>query len=188
MIGILACHTGDLSHAEKDLAPIRGFGRPIADVIMKKRYVQQSMLNGSQPKGMHYYWKSEFLPDLTDELLETSRQQGAAIASPISQIVIFQLGGVLADHGPADVPFGNRDACYAFFAAGGWRPDDPDGERHRAWARRAWESIRPHSTGSSHVNWQTADEDQARVQEAYGDNFERLTDIKAAYDPTTCSA
>ena len=184
VIGIVACHTGDLSQAEKDLTPIRAFGQPIADVIMKKRYVeQQSMLNGSQPKGMHYYWKSEFLPDLTDELLETSRQQGAAIASPISQIVIFQLGGALADHGPADVPFGNRDASYAFFAAGGWRPDDPDGERHRAWARRAWEAIRPHSTGSSYVNWQTADEDETRVKEAYGDNFERLTNIKAAYDP-----
>jgi FAD/FMN-containing dehydrogenase len=184
VVGILACHTGDLSQAEKDLAPIRAFGRPIADVIVKKRYVeQQSMLNGSQPKGLHYYWKSEFLPDLTDELLENSRQQGAAIASPISQIVIFQLGGALADHGSADVPFGNRDASYAFFAAGGWRPDDPDGERHRAWARSAWDSIRPHSTGSSYVNWQTADEDETRVQEAYGDNFGRLTNIKASYDP-----
>ena len=184
VIGILACHTGNPSQAEKDLEPLRAFGRPIADVIVKKRYVeQQSMLDASQPKGMHYYWKSEFLPDLTDELLKISRQQAADIAAPMSQVVIFQLGGALSDHRPGDVPFGNRDAAYAFFAAGGWRPDTPDGERHRAWVRCAWESIRPHSTGSNYVNWQTADEDETRVLEAYGDNLERLTAIKAAYDP-----
>lgn len=184
VIGIVACHTGNLLQAATDLAPIRAFGKPIADIITEKRYVeQQSMLNASQPNGMHYYWKNEFLPDLSDELLDAYRQHGAAIASPISQAVIFQLGGALADYGPSDVPFGNRDASYAFFAAGGWPPDSPDRERHHAWACSAWEAIRPHSTGNNYVNWQTADEDDTRVQEAYGDNLEILSKIKATYDP-----
>ena len=184
VVGILACHTGKPSQAEKDLAPVRALGRPIADVIKQKRYVeQQSMLNASQPKGMHYYWKSEFLPDVSYSLLETYGKQAAAIASPISQAVIFQLGGALADHGRGDVPFGNRDASHAFFAAGGWPAEDPDGESHRAWARSTWEAIRPFSTGSNYVNWQTADEDDTRLQEAYGHNLDRLVSIKGAYDP-----
>lgn len=181
---MLACHTGGVSQAGKDLAPIRALGNPIADVIVQKRYVeQQSMLDVTQPKGMHYYWKSEFLPGLPDELLGTYRQQAAAIASPMSQILMFQLGGALADHDPGATAFGNRDASYAFFAAGSWPPGDPDADDNLAWVRTAWEAIRPWSTGGNYVNWQTADEDETRVQEAYRDNLERLATIKSAYDP-----
>jgi hypothetical protein len=95
---MIACHTGDATQAEADLAPIRAFGNPIADGISRKPYVeQQSLLDATQPKGLHNYWKSEFLPGLSDELLETYRQQGASIASPLSQAIIFQLSGALAD-------------------------------------------------------------------------------------------
>jgi FAD/FMN-containing dehydrogenase len=183
-IGILACHTGDLSQAEKDLAPIRSLGKPLADVIVQKRYVeQQSMLDGTQPDGMHYYWKSEFFPGLSNELLETYREHAAAIASPMSQILIFQLGGALADHDADDTAFGNRDAAYSFFAAGSWPPGSPDEDKHLAWVRTSWEAIRPYSTGGNYVNWQTADEDDSRVQEAYRGGLEKLATIKATYDP-----
>jgi FAD/FMN-containing dehydrogenase len=184
VIGILACHTGDAAQAEKDLEPLRGLGHPIADLIGRKRYVeQQSMLDATQPKSMHYYWKSEFLPCLSHELLETYRQQAATVASPMSQAVIFQLGGALADHDPGATSFGNRDASYIFFAQGSWPPDDPDADHHLAWVRTLWEKIRPHSTGGNYVNVQTFDEDDSRVREAYRDNLDRLAAIKSAYDP-----
>ncbi|MGH2687843.1 MAG: FAD-binding oxidoreductase, partial [Actinomycetota bacterium] len=182
VIGMLACHTGN--SPEKDLAPIRAFGNPIADVIVRKRYVeQQSMLDATQPKGMHYYWKSEFLPGLSDELLETYRQQAAAVASPMSQAVIFQLGGALADQDPGATSFANRDASYIFIAQGSWSPSSPGADHHLAWVLTAWGHVRPHSTGGNYVNVQTFDEDDSRVREAYGDGLGRLATIKSAYDP-----
>lgn len=184
VVAMLACHTGDLSRAAEDLAPIRAAGNPIADLIVQKPYVeQQSMTDPTQPRGMHNYWKSEFLPPLSDELLQTYREQAAGIALPMSQIVLFQLGGALADHDPGATSFGNRDAAYVFFAAGCWPPNMPDAERHRAWARSAWEAIRPYSTGGNYVNAQTADEDETRMKEAYRDNLDRLAKVKAVYDP-----
>jgi FAD/FMN-containing dehydrogenase len=184
IVAVLACHTGDPSQAATDLAPIRALGNPIADLVVAKRYVeQQSLLDRTQPKGMHNYWKSEFLPRLSDELLQAYRQQAAEIASPISQSILFHLGGALTDHDPNTTSFGNRDAAYIFFAADRWRPDTPDGETDHAWARSAWEAIRPYSTGGNYINVQTADEDETRMTEAYGDNLDRLAKVKTAYDP-----
>jgi len=44
-------------------------------------------------------------------------------------------------------------------------------------------AIRPHSSGGNYINLQTADEDETRIAEAYGGNFDRLRRIKAADDP-----
>ena len=184
IVAVIACHTGDPSRAADDLAPLRALRRPIADVIRLKPYVeQQSMFDATQPKGMHNYWKSEFLPRLSDELLETYRQQGAGMASPMSQLVIFQLGGALADHDATATSFGNRDADSFFAAAGCWLPGTPDYENDRGWARSAWEAIRPYSTGGNYINVQTADDDDTRLREAYRDSLERLATVKAGYDP-----
>jgi FAD/FMN-containing dehydrogenase len=183
VILVVACHTGDPSRASRDLAPLRALGRPIADVIGRKRYVeQQSMFDASQPKGMHNYWKSEFLPHLSDELLETFRQQGAGMASPLSMLWILQLGGALAEHDAMSTPFGNRDADAIFAAAGCWNPSGPEYEREGAWARSAWEALRPYSTGGNYINVQTADDDDTRLREAYRDSLDRLAKVKATYD------
>jgi FAD/FMN-containing dehydrogenase len=181
---VMACHTGDESRASRDLAPLRALGRPIADAVGRRRYVeQQSMFDASQPKGMHNYWKSEFLSGLSDEVLETFRQQGDQMASPMSMLWILQLGGALADHVAMDTPFGNRDADAIFAAAGCWDPDVPEHERDGAWARSAWEALRPYSTGGNYVNVQTAEDDDTRLREAYRGSLDRLAKIKAAYDP-----
>jgi FAD/FMN-containing dehydrogenase len=36
MVAVVACHSGDPTQAAHDLAPIKGFGRPIADVMVAK--------------------------------------------------------------------------------------------------------------------------------------------------------
>ncbi|HEX2111754.1 MAG TPA: FAD-binding oxidoreductase [Gaiellaceae bacterium] len=180
---VVACHTGAPSRASRDLAPLRALGHPIADLIRKKPYVeQQSMFDATQPKGMHNYWKSEFLPRLSGELLETFRAQGAGMASPMSMLWILQLGGALADHDAMSTPFGNRDADAIVAAAGCWDPGVPDHQSDHAWARSAWEALNPYSTGGNYINLQTADDD-ARLRAAYRDSLERLAQVKATYDP-----
>ena len=180
---VIACHTGDSEQAARDLAPLRGAGRPIADLIGRKRYVeQQTMFDGLQPDGTHNYWKSEFLPRLSDPLLETFRRQGEGMSSPMSLQFVIQLGGALADREADATAVGNRDADAVFASAGCWWPGDVDGEKDREWARTAWEAIRPFSTGGNYVNFHTADDSRARIDEAYGESLERLARVKAAYD------
>jgi FAD/FMN-containing dehydrogenase len=184
VIALFACHTGDPRQAEKDLAPIRECGKPIADLIVAKRYVeQQSMFDATQPNGLHQYWKSEFLPGLSGDLLETYRRHATEMTSPMSQAIIFALGGAVAENDAAATSFANRDAAYVFFAAGTWSPDSAEAEVHRGWARSAWEAVVPYSTGGNYINVQTVDEDETRLRGAYRDNLEHLARVKAAYDP-----
>ena len=184
IVAMIACHTGDLDQAARDLAPIKGFGRPIADQIVTKTYAeQQSMLDPTQPKGAHYYWKTEFLPRLSDDFLETVRATAGEIESPMSQVFAFHLEGAVNEHAEDDGAVGNRDAAFVTGAAGAWPSNHPDGEKHHAWVRDTWERIRPFSTGGNYINFQTVDDDVTRIEDSYRGNYERLRRIKGEYDP-----
>ncbi|MGI8685902.1 MAG: FAD-binding oxidoreductase [Acidimicrobiales bacterium] len=181
IVGMVVCHSGE--DAAADLVRIRALPTPIADLITEKPYVaQQSMLDATQPKGVHYYWKTEFVPGLSNEFLQAFRDGALRVTSPMSQSVLFHLAGALNERSTDDGAMGNRDAGYVAGFAGSWPPPDPRSAEHVAWARDSWEAIRPFSAGN-YVNFQVADDDAARTAEAYGANFDRLQQVKAAYDP-----
>jgi FAD/FMN-containing dehydrogenase len=181
IIGLLVCHSG--ADAERDLAPVRALGDPIADLVTEKPYTdQQSMLDGMEPKGNHYYWKTEYLAGLTNEFLDTFRDSASRVTSPLSESILIHLAGELNERADDDGAVGNRDARYMTAFAGQWPADVPAAE-HVAWVRTAWKGIRPFSTGGNYVNFQTADEDDQRIRATYGPNFDRLVDAKRRYDP-----
>jgi FAD/FMN-containing dehydrogenase len=142
------------------------------------------MLDATQPKGMHYYWKSEFLPGLSDSILETYKAQFVDLTAPANQIVLFHLAGAVNDHPEDDGAMGNREAAFACVIQAMWHEDDSSGEANRGWVRSAWEALKPYSTGGNYVNFQTEDEADERTVESYRNNYERLGTIKATYDPT----
>jgi FAD/FMN-containing dehydrogenase len=175
------CHSG--MNVEADLAPTRALGNPIMDVITEKPYTaQQSMLDAMEPKALHRYWKTEFLPGLSGDFLDAFGEGALRVTSPLSQSVIFHLGGALNERADDDGAVGNRDAQYISGFAGTWLPGSP-ADPHVRWVRDAWETIRPFSTGGNYVNFQLAEDDAARTADAYGRNYERLRRVKAEYDP-----
>jgi hypothetical protein len=185
IIAIVVCHSGDLDQAQSDLAPIKAYGEPLADLIQVKDYVaQQTMLDATQPKGMHYYWKSEFVPGLSDGLFATYNEHFAGLKAPANQIVLFQVGGALNEHPEDDGAVGNRDAAFACVIQSMWAPDSGAGDSNREWVRSAWNALKEYSTGGNYINFQTADESDDRTAEAYRANYERLASIKARHDPT----
>ena len=185
IVMIIVCHSGPLEQAEADLAPIKGHGEPLADVIEVKDYAaQQTLVDATQPKGMHYYWKSEFVPGIGDGLLETYSAQFIGLKAPANQIVLFHLAGELNGHAEDDGAVGNREAAFACIIASMWAPDSGTGDANRAWVRTAWEAIKPYSTGGNYINFQTADEGDERTAESYRNNYERLAAVKARYDPS----
>ena len=181
IVGIVACHSG--IDASTDLAPLRDLGSPIVDLIVEKPYTaQQAMLDATQPKGPHYYWKTEFIRGLSDPFLESFRAGALEVTSPMSQSIMFHLAGALNERTEDDGAVGNREAGFVSGYAASWRPDDPRSGEHVAWARNSWTGIRPFSIGN-YVNFQVADDDAARTAAAYGANYRRLREVKAAYDP-----
>jgi FAD binding domain len=81
IVGLAVCHSG--ADAEGDLAAVRALGDPIADLITEKPYTdQQSMMDGMEPKGHRYYWKTEYLAGLTNEFLDSFRDSALKVTSP----------------------------------------------------------------------------------------------------------
>jgi FAD/FMN-containing dehydrogenase len=184
IVTVVACHTGEAEDAERTLAPLRALRTPITDTIARRPYVElQTMFDAGQANGLHQYWKSEFIAGLSGGFLHAFREQAAAIPGPMCQLWLVQLGGAVADHPYDATPFANRDAEHICMVASASPAEAIDGAQRRAWARSAWEAIRGHSAGGSYVNLQTADEDDRRVHEAYGQNLDRLATVKATYDP-----
>ena len=62
-------------------------------------------------------------------------------------------------------------------------PDPANNQRMIAWARDYWMALHPYSAGGSYVNM-IMDEGEDMVKAAYRDNYARLAQVKAVYDPT----
>jgi FAD/FMN-containing dehydrogenase len=181
---MVVCYTGDLAVTEEVLAPIRALGDPLIDLLGEQPYTQvQSYLDDAEPKGMHYYWKTDFAAELSDELLDLNRDLFAECPIPGIELGFLHLGGALNERAEDDGAVGNRDARYMIGVNGMWEPDEPDAKSFRQWIRAAWVRLHPFSTGATYINFQTADEDEGRVRATYGSNFDRLADIKTKYDP-----
>jgi FAD/FMN-containing dehydrogenase len=183
IIIVVVCHTGSEEQADADLRELRSYGAPWADLIGRKLYVeQQSMLDATMPDGMHYYWKSEFVPALSDELLTDYRAQFDGLDAPANQAAFMHLAGALSGFDEDDGAVGNRDAGYVCVIQSMY-PEGGPAEENREWVRSAWKALKKYSTGGNYINFQTADETDDRTAESYRGNLDRLAEVKGRYDP-----
>ena len=180
---VIVCHGGSVEQGERDLAPLKAFGAPVGDVVVRRPYTQQqALLDPTQPKGRRYYWKSDYLPGIDTEVFPVLLEHFGRIASPHSAILLFQLEGALNDLPEDHCAAGARDTKWVVNIAGSWDSHNDD-ETNVAWARACWEDMRPFSSGSAYVNFMTEDEGEERLMEGYGPNHARLRELKAKWDP-----
>jgi FAD/FMN-containing dehydrogenase len=183
IVALLACHSGKPEEAEKAVAPIKSFRKPIGDALVRRPYAQmQSLLDATQPKGRRYYWKSEYLASIEPALCEKAIAHAARISSPHSAVIFFQLDGALNRLDGAHSAVGNRDTRYVFNVAGSWEQAGDDAA-NIAWARDAWDDMKSFSTGGTYINFLTADDGRERTEAALGKGLKRLAEIKAKWDP-----
>ncbi len=183
IVALFVCHSGPVDEAEKFVAQIKSFGKPVGDILMKRTYVsQQSLLDATQPKGRRYYWKSEYLPKLSTDLFDAGIAHAKKILSPHSAIIFFPLGGAVAKYPNDHSAVGNRDAAYVLNIAASWEKADDD-VPNIEWARSAWRDMRRFSTGGTYINFLTQEDGADRIKDAYGANYQRLVDIKKKWDP-----
>jgi FAD/FMN-containing dehydrogenase len=182
VVGMLLVWLGDPTEGQRVISPLRALGTPIADVVRPAPYLfVQSLLDAGNPHGAHYYWRSQRLPELTDEIIEVLLAHTESMTSPMSYIGGFAMGGAVTRVDPDATAVGRRDPGFEVNAVAAWPPSNPDGERHAAWVRTLWEALRPHSTGV-YANF-LSDEDAAGVAWSYGSRLKRLTALKDRYDP-----
>jgi FAD/FMN-containing dehydrogenase len=185
VVALIVCYAGAVDEGERIVRPIRAFGTPVLDAVMRKQYVaHQKMFNMAVPTGLHYYWKGHRLPPLSDEIIDVLIEHASRITSPLTTIGIYTLGGAVARVDENATAFANRDAAHEINITAAWQPDEPEPGRHIEWARAFFSALEPHSRGV-YVNY-INDDAANRVREtAYGaDKWSRLVALKGEYDPT----
>jgi FAD/FMN-containing dehydrogenase len=179
--GLVGCYSGPLEEAEAALAPVRGFGAPIADLITPLPYVaMQSMLDEAFPAGLRYRWRSAFLDELPAEAIEVLSSAAATRPSPMTKLILEHYGdgpGQLADDATA---FPHRAPQLNLVIIAQWS-DPADDDENEAWLRRTFEAMRPFCSGRVYAN--AVDRGEDRVHEAFGANYERLLALKRRWDP-----
>jgi FAD/FMN-containing dehydrogenase len=181
---VASCYAGPIEEAARVLRPLREFGTPLLDLVGPTPYVDhQNGLDSTVPHGWNYYWKSTYLPELSDELIEVLTEKAFGGSSPRSYAAMFHLGGAVSRTPEDETAFGSRQISHAITLDAVWRPDEAFGDHDVAWARDLFASLDRFRDGV-YVNFLGADEDPDRVREAYGDAvYERLAGVKATYDP-----
>jgi FAD/FMN-containing dehydrogenase len=185
IIAIIVCYNGPESEGASVLRPLRAFGPPVADMVGPVPYAQhQKMLDEGFPSGLQVYWRGEFLRELTDECIDTMVARFNAITSPLSAIVVEQMGGAVARVADDATPFSYRSAPFNVAIVGRW-VDPSERETHVAWTRGTSEAIRAFTNGGVYVNYLGVDEGADRVRAAYAsEKLARLAEVKRKFDPS----
>ncbi|CAN5785495.1 FAD-binding oxidoreductase [soil metagenome] len=184
--GIVWCYTGPLDRAEATFAPIRArFGGPALDWVGPIPHpALQSMFDGIYPPGHQWYWKADFVDELSDQAIARHAEFGASMPTPGSTMHLYPIDGEAGRVAQDGTAWNYRDAKWGQVMVG-VSPDPADNQAMIAWTKAYWEAMHPYSAGGAYVNMMmdAADEGQDRVRAAYGSNYDRLAEIKATYDP-----
>jgi FAD/FMN-containing dehydrogenase len=177
-----ACYAGDMKEGEKALQGLRALGKPIADVISPHPFAAwQAAFDPLLTPGARNYWKSHDFADLPDAAIKVILDAVRQLPSPECEVFIAHVGGAMARVAGDATAWPNRDAHFIMNVHTRWQ-DKAQDRACIAWARRLFEAAAPFASGSVYVNFMPDDEND-RVEKAYGTNYGRLAEIKRRYDP-----
>jgi len=156
--------------------------KPLFEHINEMPYpAVQSLFDGLLPSGMQWYWRADFYNELGPEIRAKHLKYGISIPTPLSQMHLYPISGAAGRIGNEETPWAYRDAKYAG-VIGGTDPDPINIEKMSKWCKEYWEALHPFSSGGAYSNFMM-DEGHDRVKASFKHNYERLTKIKARYDP-----
>jgi UDP-N-acetylenolpyruvoylglucosamine reductase len=182
MCGVVWCYTGDLDKAEEVFKPIRAYKTPALDFAGPIPVpALQTMFDGLYPPGLMWYWKADFVKDLHEVAIDIHTKFGSEMPTPLSSMHMYPVNGAAGRVDKNDTAWNYRDANYAVVIVG-IDSDPANKDSIINWARNYWNALHPFSAGGAYVNF-LMDEGEDRIKATYGDNYNKLVDIKTKYDP-----
>jgi FAD/FMN-containing dehydrogenase len=184
MCAVVWCYSGPVEEAEEAFRPIREEVGPAAFEFLGPMPlpVLNSLFDPLLPPGLQWYWRGDFVNEISDEAIALHLEYGSALPTPLSTMHIYPIDGAVHRVGKDETAFSRREANWSAVFVG-IDPDPANAERITEWTKEYWEALHPYSAGGAYINFMM-DEGQERIKATYRDNFERLVAIKNKYDPT----
>jgi FAD/FMN-containing dehydrogenase len=184
VIILAAACVGAPDKGERVLEPLRALDEPLLDLSGVLPYTAlQQMFDPFFPAGEAHYWKSIYLGSLDDQAAHTIAAHAASRPSPMSMVGLWAEGGALGHVDPTATASGSRRAPFLVEILANWT-DTEHADANIDWAQQLFHAMTPFSTGQTNFNFPGLGDDPTFVRAALGDNWDRLVDVKRAYDPT----
>jgi len=183
MCGVVWCYSGLMEKAEEAFKPIRSFLLPALDLVGPMPHpVVQSMFDALYPPGLQWYWRADFVNELSDDAIAHHMKYASKIPSMHSTMHLYPINGAAHRVSNSDTAWSYRNATWAQVIIG-VDPDPANNERIISWTKEYWEALHPYSAGGAYVNFMM-EEGEDRIKATYRDNYDRLVEVKNKYDPT----
>jgi FAD/FMN-containing dehydrogenase len=179
--GLLWCCTGTPDKSEPFLQQARDVEKPLFEFTGEMPYpALQTMFDDLYPEGMQWYWKGDFIRELSDKAIEAHLDY-AEVPTMHSTMHLYPVNGAVHDVDADETAWNYRDVNWSMVIAG-VSPDPSDKEKITQWARNYWEAIHPYSAGAAYLNFMMEEGDE-RIRATFGKNYSRLQKVKKKYDP-----
>ena len=182
MCGVVWAYTGPMDKAEEVFKPIRAVSPPALDFVGPlPQPALQGMFDGLFPPGLQWYWRADFIKEISDAAIKEHVKFGAALPTMLSTMHLYPINGAAGRIGKNDTAWSYRDANWAQVMVG-VDPDPANKEKITSWCKGYFDALHPYAAGGAYVNFMM-DEGEDRVKASYRDNYDRLVVIKKKYDP-----
>jgi FAD/FMN-containing dehydrogenase len=174
---------GDQATARALYDRILDAGHVIESNFRQLTYAEVQLFAGTLPFGMRHYWKSAFVPDLSDavvaELVERVEQRPPSNTG----FLLEPIHGQARRYGFEHAAFPQRTARWHVSALGIWE-EPADDERAVAWVREAHRRVTALGTTGTYMNYIATDEPLDRAMSTWPPEvLARLRAVKRRLDP-----
>lgn len=180
---LITCYTGPMDKAQEAVRSIhQALPPPILDWMGPMPFPAiQSLFDPLFPTGLQWYWKGDFVRELSDEVIEAHLKYARQTPSALSIMHLYPIDGAVREVGPGETAWNCRDATWSMVIAG-VDSDPAKAGALKTWAKGYWEAVHPYNLGRAYVNFMM-EEGEDRIRATYGGNYDRLVTIKKKYDP-----
>jgi FAD/FMN-containing dehydrogenase len=154
----------------------------VADTIESRTYLGTFGMTGGTPRPFSGV-KGSYLESISDDAIETVLDRIAQAPAPGAAIGLdhYMHGAVCRVAPDATALVHRAPGTVHVWITNGW-DTGPDGSAAMRWVEETWSALQPYAGGRAYANFPGA-EGEAASRAAYGENYERLADLKEKFDP-----
>ena len=181
-LDFVVAYAGPVEEAWEHVQPFRELGDPFLDLVAPQPYVMlQQSFDAGMAAGNRWYSRSQQLDELTDDAIDTLLGHLDPFPGPLTAVYLGPHDGAVS-RVPADATaYPHRSSAHELHVFPGWM-DPAEDATNIAWANQLHDAMRTHGNDRVYVNL-LGDMEAERVPRAYADNYARLRELKAKWDP-----